>query len=202
MTENFSLKLKEKANEAAAPILLAAGGALTAPKLDSSKAKAALEKLGIPTQGKVLISVAYDLCTTHDFLKLEQAARDNGAKLYIIYGEPNGIGLDKPENHSKISIGVTEGGKARPVKAEKFILVKDGSRVLAKSEVATLARDLGITLAVQQEPGISSANSALYENGTFKGVIANGKTTLGESEKSTPIKTGFIPSKRSASSLG
>jgi hypothetical protein len=202
MKNNLSPEIQRSANEAAAPILLAAGGALTAPKLDASKAKAALEKLGIPTQGKVLISVAYDLCTTHDFLKLEQAARDNGAKLYIIYGEPNGIGLDNPKNHDKISIGVVEGNKARPVKAEKFILVKDGSRVLAKSEVATLARDLGISLAVQQEPGISSANSAMYENGTFKGVIANGKTTISEPEKSSLIKTGFIPSKRSTATLG
>lgn len=198
MTENLTQKLKQLASEAAAPILLA--GAFDNPKLDSAKAKAALFKLGIPVSSNILVTFAYDNCGTHNYVKLEEAAKKNGAKLYIVYGDPNEPGLEKPENHDKLSISVTEGVKARKLAADKFILAKDGTRVLSKDELKRIALDLGMSLA-RDGAGMSTSNSALFENGTFKGIIADGETTIGVPAKSEAVKTSSIPRLKSGFAL-
>jgi hypothetical protein len=151
--------------------VLVAGGAFDAPRVDPVKARSTLTQLGIPTQGRVLVTFAHDLCTTHDFRELEKAAAQNNVKLYVVYGNPNEPGLDKPMNHDKVSIGVIENGKSRSLKAEKIILAKKGSNLLTIEELKQLANTLGFTVK-QDGDGMSSSNgAAIYENGSFQRII-------------------------------
>jgi hypothetical protein len=48
-----------------------------------------LKKAGIPTQGRVMVVIGFEGCGTHDFAKLEQRAKDNGAHLYVIHAAPD-----------------------------------------------------------------------------------------------------------------
>lgn len=167
---------------AAAPILLAAGGALNNPKVDPQKTREALHKLGIPTTGTVMVTIAYQGCGTHDFITMEKAAKSKGAKLYAIYGFPEDPIAHEAEKQNKLSISVVK--EPRSLDAT-LILRKADRQILTRDEIIALAPALGLTLN-RQGGGISSNGSALIENGVLKGVIA---------DKEMQVRTGFIPTK-------
>lgn len=198
MTDIFSPKLKQQASEAAAPILLAAGGALESPTVNPQKAQSALEKLRIPTTGKVLVTISYEGCGTHDYPTLEKAAAANGAKLYVIYGQPEDVISQKSyeqkdnKGNPKLSIAVSR-RPGDPLHATIIMKKKNPEspsapdQFLSLKDVDQAAGELGLILN-RNGIGLSSVAAALYENGKLIGIIPDGQTTVPVQKKAVTLR--------------
>lgn len=156
MTEYFSADIRAQAAEAGDIIL-----AQLSNILNGKDPEAGYRKAGLPPTGRVMVVIAYNGCETHDFAKLENKAKANNAKLYIINGNPEGADAASP------SITFKDNGKIRAVEATIITPKKNDKTFMTPQQIVDLAGDLGLGARIDGKgtPVVISTGEKLFENG-------------------------------------
>ncbi|MES2984774.1 MAG: hypothetical protein V4735_06285 [Pseudomonadota bacterium] len=148
----------------------AAGWQVAQLNLSGSNPEEGYRQAGLPKNKRVLVVIGYQGCSTHDFLKLENEARTQGADLVVINGNTTEAGSEKQNYTPQINVRITtpEGKPThRPLNGLIVTPKNADGTLMSPAQISELGNKLGMPIArgTNSSDPVSSTGAKLFENG-------------------------------------